>query len=62
MNESVYDRLKYLLMEDKWKSSKIIHLIQTVIKEIKLFPARAVRIYNKLMNPSRKVKTVIRVK
>lgn len=50
MSESVYDRLKYLLVERRLREGEISLMAETMIKELKLFPTKAVRLHQKFFH------------
>lgn len=60
-NESVYDRLRYLFMENVILG-RILHSSETLIRELKLFPTKVLRDYDKTIRKDSQLKPFLRGK
>ncbi len=47
MDEALYDRLRYVLVDRKLKLGEVVSMAETLTKELKLLPVRAIRLYER---------------
>ena len=49
MDETLYDRLRYVLVDRKLKLGEVVSMAETLTRELKLLPVRAARIYEQTL-------------